>query len=124
MPEAPDARERDPVSTGPEPARPDGPPAMPVTLQLIAVGELAAHPGNVREDLELSKEFVASVADSGVLVPLLITSADGDGSAGYRIVEGHRRLAAAIQAGLDHVPCIIDPGRAADQARASSSTWL
>jgi ParB family transcriptional regulator, chromosome partitioning protein len=117
MPEAPDGDDRDPVTADPAPASPDGPSASPVVLQLVAVGELAAHPGNVREDLDLSQEFVASVADSGVLVPLLVTSGDGDGSAGYRLIEGHRRLAAAVKAGLGQVPCIIDRGRGEDQAR-------
>jgi ParB family chromosome partitioning protein len=116
MPEEHDVGDRDSVTTGHEFAGPDGPPASPAALQWVAVGELAAHPGNVREDLDLSKEFLASVADSGILMPLLVTG-KGDGDAGYRVIEGHRRLAAAVKAGLDQVPCIIDPGRAGDQAR-------
>jgi ParB family transcriptional regulator, chromosome partitioning protein len=116
MPEEHDVGDRDSVTTGPEFAGPDGPPASPAALQWVAVGELAAHPGNVREDLDLSKEFVASVADSGILMPLLVTG-KGDGDTGDRVIEGHRRLAAAVKAGLDQVPCIIDPGRAEDQAR-------
>jgi ParB/RepB/Spo0J family partition protein len=117
MAEEHDVGDHDAVTGGAEHERPDGPPACSVALQLVAVDELAAHPGNVREDLDLSKEFVASVADSGVLMPLLVTSGDGDNGAGYRVIEGHRRLAAAVKAGLDQVPCIIDPARAGDQAR-------
>jgi ParB family chromosome partitioning protein len=79
---------------------------------MIPVSELTGHPGNVREDLELTAEFCASIAHAGVRVPLLITPAE----AGYRVIEGHRRLAAAIKAGLDAVPCDIDPGRAGDEA--------
>ena len=79
---------------------------------MIPVSELAAHPGNVREDLELSTEFCASIAHAGVRVPLLVTPAE----TGYRVIEGHRRLAAAVKAGLDAVPCDIDPGRAGDEA--------
>ena len=45
-------------------------------------------------------------------VPLLVTPAES----GYRVIEGHRRLAAAIKAGLEQVPCHIDPGRAGDEA--------
>ena len=80
---------------------------------MIPVSELTAHPGNVREDLELTPEFCASIASEGVRIPLLVTPAS-DG--GYRVIEGHRRLAAAVKAGLETVPCDVDPGRAGDEA--------
>ena len=81
--------------------------------RMVPVADLAAHPGNVREDLNLTAEFAASVAAEGVRIPLLITtSPDG----GWRVIEGHRRLAAAVQAGLAEVPCDVDPGRAGDEA--------
>ena len=79
---------------------------------LIPVSELTGHPGNVREDLELSRQFCASVAEAGVRIPLLVTAAED----GYRVIEGHRRLAAAVKAGLAAVPCVLDPGRAGDEA--------
>ena len=81
--------------------------------RLIPVSELAAHPGNVREDLELTPEFCASIASEGVRVPLLVTYAS-DG--GYRVIEGHRRLAAALKTGLEAIPCDLDPDRAVDEA--------
>jgi ParB family chromosome partitioning protein len=80
---------------------------------MIPVTDLAAHPGNVREDLNLTGEFTASVAAEGVRVPLLITTGPGGG---WRVIEGHRRLAAAVRARLEEVPCDIDPGRAGDEA--------
>jgi ParB family transcriptional regulator, chromosome partitioning protein len=80
---------------------------------MIAVAKLTAHPGNVREDLDLTDEFCASIAANGVRVPLLITT-DGDG--GFRVIEGHRRLAAAVKAGLAEVPYDLDGDRAADEA--------
>ena len=80
---------------------------------MVAVSDLAAHPGNVREDLSLTEEFAASVASEGVRIPLLVTTGrDG----GWLVIEGHRRLAAAARAGLAEVPCHIDPGRAGDEA--------
>jgi ParB family chromosome partitioning protein len=79
---------------------------------VIAVALLEAHPGNVRRDLALDEEFIASVRELGILTPLRVTP-DGDG---YRVIEGHRRLAAAIAAGLDQVPCDIAADRAGDQA--------
>jgi ParB-like nuclease domain len=80
---------------------------------LIPVEQLAAHPGNVRSDLDLNPEFCASVAEAGVRVSLLITKTP-DG--GYRVIEGHRHLAAALKAGLAEVPCELDPARADDEA--------
>jgi ParB family chromosome partitioning protein len=81
--------------------------------RLIPVSELTAHPGNVRQDLELTAEFCASIASEGVRVPLLVTFAD-DGT--YRVIEGHRRLAAAVKTGLEAIPCDLDPDRATDEA--------
>jgi ParB family chromosome partitioning protein len=75
---------------------------------------LVAHPGNVRADLNLASAFTASIAAEGVRIPLLITPAVDGG--GWRVIEGHRRLAAAIEAGLAEVPCDIDPDRADDEA--------
>jgi ParB family chromosome partitioning protein len=80
---------------------------------MVAVTELTAHPGNVREDLDLTAQFLASIASDGVRIPLLVTPHE-DG--GYLVIEGHRRLAAAVKAGLAQVPCVLDPGRADDQA--------
>ena len=80
---------------------------------MIETGKLAEHPGNVGADLVLSAEFAASVAQFGVRIPLLVAT---DDVGGFRVVEGHRRLAAAVKAGLAEVPCIVDPDRAADEA--------
>ncbi len=57
---------QEPDSPAPDAGEPGGSPqpaaaAMAARL-LVAVSELAAHPGNVREDLELTPEFCASVA--------------------------------------------------------------
>ena len=88
-------------------------PAGETARMLIPVAQLAAHPGNVRSDLDLNPEFCASVAEAGVRVSLLITKTP-DGR--YRVIEGHRRLAAALKAGLAEVPCELDLARADDEA--------
>ena len=95
-------------------AEPGERPGSPPPPHMISVDQLAAHPGNVRTELDLSAEFCASVAETGVRIPLLVTHADGDG--GYRVIEGHRRLAAALKTGLPEVPCFVGPSRADDQA--------
>ena len=99
-------------TTGTEPA-PDG-QAMdaPPWRAMIAVRQLAAHPGNVRADLDLNEEFVGSIAVNGVLVALRITP-DGDG---FRIIDGGRRLAAALKAGVGEVPYDLVTERAGDEA--------
>jgi ParB family chromosome partitioning protein len=80
---------------------------------MIGVAQLAAHPGNVRQDLDLTPEFLASVAEMGVRMPLLITR---EATGGLRVLEGHRRLAAAVKAGLAEVPCVLDAERSGDEA--------
>lgn len=106
-----------PTAGAPDPDQPETgsqPQAGTEVVRLmISVSQLTAHPGNVREDLELTPEFCASIAGAGVRVPLLVT-ATSDGA--YRVIEGHRRLAAAAKAGLEMVPCDLDPGRAEDEA--------
>ncbi len=96
-----------------EVAEPDGLPWGPQPAYMIAVDQLTAHPGNVREDPDLTPQFLASVAETGVRIPLLITPHDDES---FLVIEGHRRLAAAVQAGLAEVPCVLDPGRAGDAA--------
>jgi ParB family chromosome partitioning protein len=96
-----------------EAAEPDRLPWGPQPAYMVAVDQLTAHPGNVREDLDLTPQFLASVAETGVRIPLLITPHDDES---FLVIEGHRRLAAAVRAGLAEVPCVLDPGRAGDQA--------
>jgi ParB-like nuclease domain len=85
---------------------------------MIPVAALTAHPGNVRQDLALDAEFLASIADNGVLVPLRITlDTDDQGEAtGYRVIDGHRRLAAALKAGHAEVPYDLVTDRQGDEA--------
>jgi hypothetical protein len=63
-----------------EVAEPDGLPWGPQPAYMVAVDQLTAHPGNVREDLDLSPQFLASVAETGVRIPLLLTPYDAGGS--------------------------------------------
>jgi ParB family transcriptional regulator, chromosome partitioning protein len=86
---------------------------------VIATELLSAHPGNIRQDLDLNAEFVASVAANGILVPLRVTPDTG----GFRVIDGHRRLAAAIQAGLAEVPVDVAADRAADDPGQFLDMW-
>jgi ParB family chromosome partitioning protein len=75
---------------------------MNTTITEVAPGDLLTD-RNVREDLQLNKEFVASVKDHGVLVPIVAVKTDD----GLRVRFGHRRTAAAVQAGRATVPVVV-----------------
>lgn len=89
-----------------------GEPVPVVPRPMIPIDRLVAHPGNVRRDLDINPEFVESFAD-GVLIPFRITP-NGDGT--YRVIDGGRRLAAAIKAGVTEVPYDLVEERAGDEA--------
>jgi ParB family chromosome partitioning protein len=80
---------------------------------VIAIELLTAHPGNVRRDVSLDREFLDSAAELGILTPLRITP---DGTGGYRVIEGHRRLAAAAKLGITEIPCDLAADRENDEA--------
>jgi ParB family chromosome partitioning protein len=99
----------------------DQPAAVTIAPQpTIPVSLLTAHPGNVRRDLDLSPDFLASIEANGVLVPLRITSgADG----AFRVIDGHRRLAAAVQTGLTESPADLASDRADDEPGQFLDMW-
>jgi ParB family transcriptional regulator, chromosome partitioning protein len=101
-----------PDSTAEEAVPADPPEQAPPWRAMIAVSQLAAHPGNVRSDLDLNEAFVTSIAANGVLVALRVTP-EGDG---YRVIDGGRRLAAALKAGAEEVPVDVVADRAGDEA--------
>jgi ParB family chromosome partitioning protein len=68
---------------------------------------------NIRTDARLDKDFVASIKDLGVLVPITaVQTATGD----VRVRFGHRRTLAAIEADLARVPVEIVGDEATDDA--------
>jgi ParB family transcriptional regulator, chromosome partitioning protein len=74
---------------------------------------------NIRTDARLDKDFVASIKDFGVLVPVIaVRTAGGD----VRVRFGHRRTLAAIQADLGTVPVEIVGDEATDDAGQSSAS--
>ena len=80
--------------------------------------EVLGHPANVRTDLGDLTELARTIADSEiglVQYPVLVPEDDG-----YRVVAGHRRLAAARQAGVTQ-RCVVRPdlaGKAPEQVAA------
>lgn len=59
-------------------------------------------------DEDALRELAGSIAEHGVLQPLVVTTAGSDlGPATYQLIAGERRLQAARRAGLTHVPVVI-----------------
>lgn len=83
-------------------------------IVMISVDQIYPHPDNPRKDIGDVTELAASIKAKGVLqnltvVPNMVTGEiTGDTwQCGYRVIIGHRRLAAAKLAGLATVPCVI-----------------
>ena len=65
---------------------------------------LEADPNGVREDPGNVDGLAATISEHGLLQPLGVLDA---GHGRYRVVYGNRRREAAVQLGLERVPCII-----------------
>ncbi|MBX0327288.1 ParB/RepB/Spo0J family partition protein, partial [Oscillochloris sp. ZM17-4] len=66
--------------------------------------QLEADPDGVREDPGDVAGLAATIAERGLLQPLGVVASGGGR---YRVVYGGRRRAAAVQLGLERVPCIV-----------------
>jgi ParB family chromosome partitioning protein len=91
---------------------PVAPPSAPAGRALLAVpvAAISPNPHQPRVTFEPGAldELRASIAEFGVLVPILVRKLDGDT---YELIAGERRWRAATAAGLATVPAIV---RAAD----------
>lgn len=74
-----------------------------VDIPLSIIDPFPGHPFQVRDDEEMER-LSESIAENGVLVPLMVRSS---GPERYELVSGHRRARAAELAGLGSVPCIV-----------------
>ena len=83
-----------------------GPPAGDGELLEISVESLVRNPYQPRKDFdaEALQELSASIAQHGVLSPLLVRPIDADH---YQLIAGERRWLAARSAGLEMVPCQV-----------------
>ena len=111
-----------------EQIEPGGPVAVVIELHPDAV---AQHPENIRDASRGIKELTASVAEVGVLVPLIVVPValvpghDWPETVTHVAVDGNRRQAAAAAAGLP-LPCIVraDLATAKATARTMAVTGL
>ena len=75
------------------------------TLTEIAVGDITPNPNQPRVhfDEESLGELAASIAQIGVLQPILVRATDD----GFQLIAGERRWRAAKRAGLTTVPAVV-----------------
>lgn len=74
-------------------------------LRYLKLSDITADPDQPRRHFDESSiaELTASVAEHGVLQPIVVTVS----GKGYRIVAGERRFRAASNAGLEKIPAIV-----------------
>ncbi len=91
---------------------------QPATVgRMIAVDKIDPNPDQPRADFGDLTELTASIAEKGVLEPLLVKPSRSTGR--WMIIAGERRWRAARQAGLQEVPCVemeVDEGTVAEIA--------
>ena len=87
---------------------PAGDPSADATLVEIPVADITPNPNQPRVhfDEESLVELAASIAEMGVLQPILVRPRDEDR---YELIAGERRWRAAQRAGLTAVPAIVRP---------------
>ena len=70
------------------------------------VSRVHPHPGNIRSEMGDLEETAASIVAHGILQPLTVEPMPGM-PGHWRVIAGHRRLAAAKAAGLQAVPITV-----------------
>ena len=71
--------------------------------RMIPISSITSNADQPRSSLGDLSDLVASISVHGVLEPLLVRRRE---RGGYELVSGERRFHAALQAGLEEVPCI------------------
>ncbi|RRR69052.1 ParB N-terminal domain-containing protein [Streptomyces sp. RP5T] len=84
-----------------------------VAAALLRTDQIHANPRNVRHSLDLDDEFLTSIAENGVLVPVVVVQLNAhipDAEPVYELKMGHRRHAGARSGGIESIPALIlDP---------------
>ena len=72
-------------------------------VEISRIHSFANHPFKVLDDDKMD-DLVESIKQNGVLTPVLIRP---DKNNSYEMISGHRRMHAAIKAGLETIPAIV-----------------
>ena len=76
-------------------------------LPISQLHPFEGHPFQVQDNEEMDA-LVESIQAGGILTPLMVRPLKGKANA-YEVISGHRRLHAAIKAGMETVPAFITP---------------
>lgn len=82
------------------------PPRDDRATHALPLGVIAPSPHNPRTDVGAIDELAASLDAHGLLQPILVRRIDGE-AAGFEIIAGHRRYAAAAQLKWETIDCVI-----------------
>ena len=88
-------------------------------IEINRIHAFKDHPFKVLDDEKMA-DLVESVKTYGVLTPVLLRS---DGENGYEMISGHRRMHAAVIAGLATIPAIVRD-LSDDDAVIASIGWI
>ena len=76
-------------------------------LPISQLHPFEGHPFKVTDNEEMDA-LVESIQSGGILTPLIVRPMDGKENE-YEVISGHRRLHAAIKAGMETVPAFVTP---------------
>lgn len=77
---------------------------QPVNIPVSRLRPFEEHPFKVRDDEEMNT-LIESVQTQGILSPLIVRPIENTDE--YEVISGHRRLHAAVKAGISEVPALI-----------------
>ena len=77
---------------------------QPVNIPVSKLRPFEGHPFKVKDDEEMDT-LIASIQTVGILSPLIVRPVENTDE--YEVISGHRRLHAAVKAGLETVPAFI-----------------
>ncbi len=83
-------------------------PIVMVALSELEGAHNPAQPEN-RTEAKALHDLKEAISETHYIAPILIANAGKGASARYTPLDGHRRIAAAIELGITHVPCFILP---------------
>ena len=76
----------------------------PVSIPVEKLRPFEGHPFKVKDDEEMNN-LIESVQTQGILSPLIVRPIESTEE--YEVISGHRRLHAAVKAGITEVPALI-----------------
>ena len=77
---------------------------QPVNIPVEKLRPFEGHPFKVKDDEEMNT-LIESVQTQGILSPLIVRPIENTDE--YEVISGHRRLHAAVKAGITEVPALI-----------------